>query len=177
MKQRGFILAEFAIGLPLLMLGLWAMGHLLSSTWTTCRHLIADFTLQMEVRDAMSRIVEDMRAARSLEWDGVLSIDVYYDRGGEIIESAVGSNTARRPIFYYRSTNDEGRFCIYRQRQKNEKSMPITGSDLLSDVEVKKFLPEPIDDRLWRVTIEAESHISEHKFKLMTMVYAEGVGR
>ena len=165
------------MGLPLIVLMLWSMGHLFVGTWRTCRDLIADLTLQMEVRDAMSRIVDDMRTARTLDWDGVLSINVYFDGSEEIIESVVGSNVARRPFFYYRSTNDEGRFCIYRQRQKFAKSDPITGSDLLSDVNVTKFLPEPMNDSksLWRVTIEAESGVSGHKFKLMTEVYAEGV--
>ena len=176
-------MAEFAIGLPLLMLGLWAMGHLLSSTWTTCRHLIADFTLQMEVRDAMSRIVDDMRSAQKLrEFRSGVRIISYLDSGNVIVTSRDGRNVPdnERPIYYFRDQNTAGRFCIYRQRQEDAKSEPLTGGDLLSNVNVDHFkcdMVEKDNPRFWIITIEATSGVSNHKFKLMTMVYAEGVVR
>ena len=178
-NERGFIFAELAIGLPLIFMMLWSMGNLFSSTWTTCRSVIADFTLQMEVRDAMSRIVDDMRTAQHIVWDGKLEIDHYIAGNNEIVVSRAASGVpeSRRPFFYYRSQNDDGQLCIYRQRQKYAKSDPITGGDLLSKTNVIQFSVNEEKTRLWSITIKARSEINGHEFKLVTRVYAGGAER
>lgn len=169
-NERGFIFAEFAIGLPLIALMLWSMAHLFSSTWTTCRNLIADLTLQMEVRDAMLRIVDDMRTAQNISKDG----------GILIIRIATAEDISgnQQPIFYMRDQNPDGHFCIYRQRTKiNDGNHPITGGDLLSKTNVIQFSVVEEKTRLWRVTIKARSEVSGHEFTLKTAVYAGGADR
>ena len=179
-NERGFIFAELAIGLPLIILMLWSMGHLFVGTWRTCRDLIADLTLQMEVRDAMSRIVDDMRSARHLEeYSNGVKIDSYLISGSEITKTVEPGAENRLPIYYYRDQNPDGRFCIYRQRRNGAKSDPITGGDILSDVSIERFKCGKIEGkaRLWTVTIEAVSLISNHRFRLQTAVYAGGADR
>ena len=180
-NERGFIFAELAIGLPLIILMLWSMGHLFVGTWTTCRNLIADLTLQMEVRDAMSRIVDDMRSARKLSWDGTLTINSYFDGNDEILEDDT-KVVARRPIFYTRDweTDDDGknRIHLYRKRQKfAANDQPLTGQDMLSKTHVMQFSCVEEKPRLWRITLKARSDVSGHEFMIKTAVYAEGADR
>ena len=184
--QRGFIFFELMIGLPLILALLWSMSHLFVGTWKTCRDLIADLTLQMEVHNAMQRIVSDLRVASHAKVtpNGRLQINSYLykyvDGANDIIdESAVKHSNGNKwfPIFYFHAeTVDAGDkyVAIYRQRADGEKNHPITGQDILSDVSVTDFKRTKEDTCLWIIEIEAQSRVSGHKFRLETKVYVGG---
>ena len=161
---------------------LWSMSHLFVGTWKTCRDLIADLTLQMEVHNAMQRIVSDLRVASHAEStsNGRLQINSYlYKNDAQIYESSsiYPTNDARLPIYYFHSdTTKNGKTyrAIYRQRTDGEKNHPITGQDILSDVSVTDFKRTKEDTCLWIIEIEAQSRVSGHKFRLETKVYVGG---
>ena len=186
MCERGFIFLELAIGLPLMLMMLWAMAHLFANTWKECRNLIADFTMQLEINNAMQRIVSDLKAASSAKLNGGrLEINswLYQESANpKIFESKRNAgNEEKRPIYYFHSrTTDATKdyVAIYRQRQDDAKDHPITGEDLLSDVSIRTFKHVEDNDRegLWDLEITATSRVSGHKFELRTKVYVRGDG-
>ena len=195
--EGGFVFLEMAIGLPLIFMLLWAMSNLFFNTWQNCRNLIADFTLQLEVQNAMQRIVDDLRTARKVEKkQGGVLIQFNLLNGSNIIQNThPNGNVAsgedddkedentlkgkRQPIIYFSATKSSDKThpynwrYIYRQRKLGAKNHPLTGSDALSDVNAKLIVDE-IKPHLWSITIEAESGVSGNKFTLKTAVFLEG---
>ena len=177
---------------------LWAMSNLFVSTWKECRDLIADFTMQAEVHSAMSRIVDDLRTARSAEnsQSGVLihsnllgSNTIYtttkptYSNDEDAADDDDNTLAARRrPIIYFSTSKSSDKThpanwrYIYRQRKLGAKSQPLTGNDALSDVNARLYCTE-IAPSLWNIRIEAESGVSGHKFTLRTAVFLEGASK
>ena len=184
---------ELAIGLPLIIMMLWAMSNLFAGTWKECRDLIADFTMQIEVNNAMQRIVSDLNVASYADkikrgtsgaYNDQLEIKNYIVSGSDIILSDKSLPESKKPIYYgvYNPEGSDGRKSLYRQRQlvKNAQGYnhPITGDDLLSLVNIKKFDFEPQnDEQPWIITIEAESKISNHRYELRTKVFLGGADR
>ena len=184
--QRGFIFFELMIGLPLILMLMWAMAHLFVGTWRICRDLIADLTLQTEVQEAMQMIVSDLRVASHVELpNGKLQINSYLHKSSNerIYESDQiyeNSDPNKLPIYYFHdSTTKNGKTytAIYRQRSVDEKDHPITGEDIMSDVNVISFRRAQLEPRLWEIAIEAESRVSGHKIRLETKVYVGGADR
>ena len=160
------------------------MVHLFAVTWQTCRDLIADLTLQMEINNAMQRIVDDLRVASHAEnlSNGRFQINsyLYQTSDNSILESTPGNNASTRPIYYFKSETTEGDYtynAIYRQRRAAEKDHPITGKDILSDVNVLSFGRVEKEPHLWEIVIEAQSRVSWHKYRLETKVYIGGADR
>lgn len=67
LNQRGFILAEFVMALPLLILLLYALGTLTLNSWKIARKQVADYVLETEAQEIIDRITQDARAAYSVE--------------------------------------------------------------------------------------------------------------
>lgn len=194
--ERGFIFLELAIGLPLIIMMLWAMSNLFAGTWKECRDLIADFTMQIEVNNAMQRIVSDMRNAYRVERKGVHKI-IVHNYVAQISSKVHGSNALgvasdedededqkaednqsiaelRRPVVYFSDTKKGSDLhYIYRQRKDGAKSHPITGMDILSDVDAQVYFDVP-EDNLYPVTIRAVSTISGHGYEIRTKVFLGG---
>lgn len=194
-KQSGFVFLELAIGLPLIIMLVWTLSGLFVGTWKNCRDMIADFTLQMEVNDAMIRIVDDMRTASRIDKPRadqiVIHSNVFETSSGKIQETDTVKNTinedaadpddttflsARRPIVYWcvARASDSTKRYIYRQRRTGAKSNPITGGDILSDVHITKFDVVEEEENLWSITIEGISNVSGHSYELKTKVFLEG---
>lgn len=190
-NERGFIFFELAIGLPLIIMTLWAMVHLFAGTWKNCRDLIADLTLQNEINNAMQRIVSDLRVASHAEItsNGRLQINSYlYQTVDKIYESSSGygyesdndNANKKLPIYYFHSSTMKGGktyMVIYRQRDAYAKTQPLTGEDILSDVNIISFRRAKENSRLWDISIEAESRVSGHRYRLQTKVYVGGADR
>ena len=177
--ECGFIFFETMIGLPLILSMVWAMTHLFIGTWSVCRALIADITMQTEVREAMQRIVGDLRnayKARLID-NGRLEIIFYLYKGSnqKVYKTIAGSyDEDMCPVYYFLSENGKKRKVIYRQRDSDEKDHPLTGEDLLSDVDMMRFKRNLLKSRLWDIAIEAKSRVSGHSFRLQTKVYTGG---
>lgn len=165
---------ELAIGLPLIIMMLWAMSNLFAGTWKECRDLIADYTMQIEVNNAMQRIVSDLNVASHADSmsNGRLMINSYvYDYNNKMI------CVEKSPIYYFKDHTDNAATsydAIYRQRSLNAKAQPLTGMDILSDVNIIIFKRTPIDKNLWDIEIIAESRVSGHRYRLKTKVYTGG---
>ena len=170
---------EFAIALPLLILLAYGMATVGVKFFDIGRMQLADYVLEEEVHDVMSRLIYDARAAK-----------VVY---------AYNYNDERRVLFRYRMVyndgsdklNDQEESRIYivkgavgkkgtnmnykRKISGNEPlSNPMTGKNYFGETRITDFEFSAPAPNVLRVTLEMQSEVTEHKIRLTTAIYMPG---
>lgn len=69
-NQRGFVLIEFVIALPLLILLIYSLTQMIIQTSRIIKNQVADYVLQNEAHEILEQITRDARAACSVEYAG-----------------------------------------------------------------------------------------------------------
>ena len=142
LNQRGFILAEFIIALPLLILLLYALGTLTLNSWKIAREQVADYVLETEAQEVIDRITQDARAAYSVE-----------------IKTATGLNTNLENIFFKCHALDsilEGdTFRInvekyYQYRKVDEENFKLTKDEEFKPYN-RQYRKEILDPRIYAI--------------------------
>ena len=191
-NQKGFVLVEFVIALPLLILLIYALGNMTVQTLKFSQKYSAEHVLESEAQYVIERISHSARAAKKV-----------------IIEKAVGNKEIYKITFYQHvlgNGTDTKRFFkntkassniadaidlldtrfytvhapnnqayrIYAERQPNGRpNNPITGNSFLGDTTVTqlKFIR---DGKVLHITLELQSLETERKFKVSTAIFMPG---
>ena len=132
LNERGFVMLELVVGLPLMVMMLWSMGHLFTNTWQKCRFAVADFILQQEMESVIVRIIENAKIASNIEIeDNGASLNLYYYEWENI--------TDQPTLQQYRYFKHDGNICRGRTISSGRKN-PLTGNDVLSSTMITKFI-------------------------------------
>ena len=191
-NERGFVLIEFIIGLPLILILLWSLNNLFINTWQKYQYSVADFILRQEMESVMQRMVEDVKRAHYVD----MIQDNLYLRYHKLNKSDdfafFNANNPELKVIKYDSTLSdsermekvrsitssatEGADYIRNMQEIYYKSTnnPITGESILSKTQVTKFKTELVKDKLLKITLEAKSAVSGHSITLRTKVYIRG---
>ena len=189
MKQNGFVLAEFVIALPLLILLLFALGQMTFKIFHIARSQAADYVLETEAQEVLERISEDAKSAYSVE-----------------IKQAVGGKEMQEIFFNYRVVGNglypkenyfknpyyneseilnliythrytvylpqNSGYRIYAERKKNDKiTSPITGGNYFADTTVTKLKFSQPKEKILHIELELQSVDTGKKFKVSTSVF------
>ena len=160
LNERGFLLLEWIIALPLIVMLLWSFNNLFINSYDKCKFLIADFILQQEMESALSRIVEIARI--SYEFEDKNDVYTFKYKSMKNISHENGQ---------YKYFKDEGK--IYRGVSSGN-SNPITGDSWQSNTIVTKFKCQQ-NGKLLHIRLEAKSTLSNHEIFLTTEVYMRGL--
>ena len=176
MKQQGFVLAEFAIALPLLILLLFALGNMTYKVFSIARTQSADYVLENEAQNILQRIADDAKSAHSVEIKQAI--------GGKEIQEVffnyyvVGGNTTNDiPVVIYTrrytvSLPEKGGYRIYAERMKNGPTTnPISGGNFFGDTTVTKLKFTQPKEKILHIELEMQSLVTEKKFKVSTSVF------
>lgn len=181
LNQRGFILAEFIIALPLLILLLYALGTLTLKTARVAREQVADYVLETEAQEIIDRITEDARAAKTTTVKKAAS----YNTGKffhEIIFEYPTLNdekVANYPEQYRWEIIDTRRYTIdnyhviAKRAEDNYTSNPITGGNSYGETIVTQFDFSKSDTQknILHITLEMQNLVTNQKVKFTTAVY------
>ena len=189
LNQRGFILAEFVIALPLLILLLYALGTLTLNSWKIAREQVADYVLETEAQEIIDRITQDARAAYSVEIKksaaGINSnLENIFFMCDSLTTTKEGTGIDGEYIEYYKRVLDPriyavhsaqgGLYHVYFKRQDdNYFSNPIIGENSYGNTYVTqmKFSKEFLYKKILHITFEMQSANHEQKVKFTTAVY------
>lgn len=193
LNQRGFILAEFVIALPLLILLLYALGTLTLNSWKIAREQVADYVLETEAQEIIDRITQDARAAYSVEIKksaaGInFNLENIFFMCDSLTTTKEGMGIDGEHIEYYKrvldpriyvvdnagSNIDDLLFHVYFKRRENENSYnPIVGGNFYGNTFVTqmKFSKEFLSKKILHITFEMQSANHEQKVKFTTAVY------
>lgn len=193
MNQRGFVLVEFVIALPLLVLLLYSLVTLTLTAAKTARLQVADYVLETEAQEIIDRITEDARAAVSVK---IKPSDTQNDLHENIIFLCDSFTDVQESIFvpllddnkiYYREIldpriyavhapkDDDGKYRphVYFKRKEDEYiTTPIIGKNSFGNtaVEEMKF---SLDEsaKILHITLTLRSTITNKKVKFSTAVF------
>lgn len=174
LNQRGFILAEFIIALPLLILLLYALGTLTLTTAKIAREQVADYVLETEAQEVIDRIARDARAAYSAEIGKHNGFDkiIFVCHNKSDTSTAMIDTLDKR---VYAVDNADGKFFhIYFEHQDKIFNNPITGDNFFyGDTIVTQLKFEKLNNnpRLLHITLEMKSAGREQRVKFNTAVY------
>jgi len=189
MKQKGFVLAEFAIALPLLILLLFALGNMTYKIFSIARTQSADYVLENEAQNILQRISDDAKSAHSVEIKQAV--------GGKELQEIffnyhiLGNGlTPKKDYFKNTSVNEaeildliythrytvylpeKGGYRVYAERMKNgSKTNPISGGNFFGDTTVTKLKFTQSKEKILHIELEMQSLVTEKKFKVSTSVF------
>ena len=179
LSERGFVLAEFAIALPLLILLLYTLGMITLSGLEIARKQVADYALETEAQYVIDRITAEARAAHAVKIkhgvnDSEEIFFVYHN-----LSSKFGAD---HPIYYAIDVLDQRRYAVhsplgksfqvYAERKENGAlNNPITGDISFGSTFVSelKFSKEKLYDKILHIKFKLQN--KEQAVEFNTAVY------
>ena len=186
-RSGGFVFAEFAIALPLLILLLYGLATVGVKIFYLGKIQLADYVLEEEVHDVLSRLIYDARAAQKVKaFNDLKEITFTHRTINEIKTKTPGENyygTANGDVIADKEENrvyklvgklkQEGSKIDYKRQVGGDKN-PITGGNYFGETRITQFRFDKPADKVLRVTLEMQSEVSDHKIKISTAVYMPG---
>ena len=171
-NERGFLLLETLLSLPILVFLLTMLGGIV--LWMgRCAYMeLADWELESSMGIVMNRLTEDINWAESVEcYKGSKGYDKV--KISAHIDGVKGKNERfpLKAIDYMNAQNDEyhGHRIVYMS-----PDAPLTGNSILGKVLITDFDCERIAEDLVSVRLSGKSLRSMHEYTLSTVVHIEG---
>ena len=179
-SERGFVLIEFIIALPLIILLLYGLGAATMKIFSTAKFHVADYVLEVETQDALARITSDLRAASSVKRSNAFSnepidnIEIVYltlkSDSNVNVNPKTNTVVLYTQIYSVQRAKNHGAY-IYAQHQNYVKSSPITGGNFFGDNVVTRLKYTKLDEKVLHVELEMESLVTGRSFKVATAVF------
>ena len=184
-RSGGFVFAEFAIALPLLILLGWGLATVGMKIFYLGKIQLADYVLEEEVHDVLSRLIYDARAAKTLIAEKEVptltftyrTINEVHSKLGNIQSTANGDVIAdKTETRLYILAGDAGKkdSKINYKRVDEYLANPITGDNYFGETRVTQFDFDKPAEKVLHVTLEMQSEVTGHKIKMSTAVYMPG---
>ena len=180
-NSGGFVFAEFAIALPLLILLLYGLATVGLKIFYLGKIQLADYVLEEEVHDVLSRLIYDARAAKSVDITNPCTVDFTYrtineirTNGGTVHGDVIADKEEKRVYLVAGKITEAGSKIDYK-RQISGAVNPITGENYFGETRVMEF-KRTVDTsrKILHITLEMQSEVSTHKIKISTAVYMPG---
>ena len=173
--ERGFLFAELAIALPLLILLIYSLANLTTKIFEVTRNQVADYVLETEIQDVIERISLDARAAVSFTANNQAvnsdlgGITFFYNTLSDDYRAAGILQESRR---YTPNVTGSGKInMILKRRNDNYFTTPITGGNFFGDTKVTRFKFSEPRNNVLHVTLEMQSLVSGRKIKISTAFF------
>jgi len=168
----GFVFIEFAIALPLLILLAYGMATLGTKIFYLGKTQLADYVLEEEVHDVLSRFIYDARAAKTVTaYNSPPMITFNYRTINErknLYKGDVIDDKEMIRVYLVDSSK------IYYERQAEVAVNPITGDNFFGETRVTQFKFSKPAENVLRVTLEMQSEQTQRKIKISTAIYIPG---
>ena len=173
-NQKGFVLVEFVIALPLLILLIYALGNMTVQT------------LKFSQKYSAARAAKKVIIEKAVGNKEIYKITFYQHVLGNgtdtkrFFKNTKASSNITDAIdlldtrFYTVHAPNNQAYRIYAERQPNGRpNNPITGNSFLGDTTVTelKFIR---DGKVLHITLELQSLETERKFKVSTAIFMPG---
>lgn len=191
MNQRGFILVEFVIALPILILLLYSLVTLTLTTAKISREQVADYVLETEAQEIIDRITADARTAYSVK----IKSDNLNENFQTIIfmcenitNETYGETINGEYVIYYKKILEPRIYAVhtannlmngkiyphvyFKRQDDNYYSNPITGDNSFGNtaVEMLKYSINE-DAKILHITLIFKNYVTEQKVKFSTAVF------
>ena len=175
-RSGGFVFAEFAIALPLLILLMYGLARVSINIFHLGREQLADYVLETEAHNFLEMITQEARAAKTIDInvetydDKFHKLTIIYHTVDEKDRMFINDTWATRVYIPHRKKETEV-MNLYRERQyiippKN----PITGENYFGVTQINSIKYEQ-RGKILHIALEMESLSTHRKIKLNTAVF------
>ncbi len=168
--ERGFVAAEIAVSLPLVIFLLYSLATLTIKAVQISRAQIADYVLETEIRDVLERMTAEAKAAKSVEFTKTQINFVYHTDLINNTDAALSDLNDKR-IYIFESSGTKN---IYSKRRTNNVTTPITGGNYFGDTEVLETDYSSPATNLLRIKIKMKSKVTGREMTMTTAVFMPG---
>ena len=188
-RSGGFVFAEFAIALPLLIFLMYGLASVGTKIFHASREQMANYILESEAQYLMERVTQEARVAKSIEIseykgeENFNKLEIHYHTGGKDSNPFYVADIWETRFFIpYPRQDKEGQFYfanINAKRQDDGKyGHPITGSipdgkpnfAPFGDTKITRFKFKRHGNIL-HVSLEMQSMDTGKKIRLNTAVF------
>lgn len=189
-RSGGFIVLEFAIALPLLILVMYGLAIVSVKIFSLGKAQLADYVLEAEARYVMELITQKARAAKEIEaYNSINQIKIVYHAVIDDTENYRFNKSDPVKRYWLFSDKDvletqyifahqkkENSYSnLYAERQESSYSNPITGENFFGYTKLNYLrfskLNDKDNDKVLRIELELESLVTGHKIKIATAVF------
>ena len=196
--RKGFVLVEFAIALPLLILVLYGLAIVSVNIFSLGRDQLADYVLEEEAQYVMELITSEARVAKEVvihntsnkikivyhavdDWNDKKD-NGYYSTGFKVANGAYcilfGDRDVLETQYIYPYQKKGSDFSnLYAQRQEDQHTSPITGENSFGDTRLISLQYELNESKkILHVELVMESLVTGHRIKIATAVFMPNYG-
>ncbi|MBR5914416.1 MAG: hypothetical protein IKZ58_08645 [Selenomonadaceae bacterium] len=183
-NEKGFVLIEFVIALPLIILLLYGLAQSTLMIFRAAKEQAADYVLEVEAQDFLTRVTQDLRAASYVKrGDAIGGTEIdkieihyhgsstkYYEKGKIKSNDLKIFDIVDTRIYNVARAGNHGAY-IYAQRKNDYHYNPITGGNFFGDTIVNKLKYSKLDDRVIHIDLEMQSIETNRIIKISTAVF------
>ena len=178
-SQKGSVLIEFVIALPLIILLLYGLAQTNLKIVDNAKEQVADYILEVEAHDVLTRITQDLRAASSVERQSRfnhngIDIDTLTIKYHAITNNYHNHSDAVKviDIIDTRVYVVSNSYTLNAKRRDDGKNFnPITGGNSFGDTVIRKLKYTKLDERVIHITLEMLSVKTNRRIKVSTAVF------
>lgn len=196
-NRKGFVLVEFVIALPLLILLIYALGKMTVQILGFAKNHAAEHVLESEAQYVIERISHTARAAKYVTISKAVGNREIYRVA--FVQHVLGNGVNVKNFFKNKSASSsivdaidlldtrfytvqrpigQGGYRVYAERKistdYSTKTNPITGGDFLGDTSVIELSFKNSSDKVLHITLELQSLETGRKFRVSTAVFMSG---
>ena len=172
----GFVLAEFAIALPWLILLGVGLANVGAEIFKLGQIQLADYVLESEAQYVVERISHQARCAVEIGIEDSLPANhlkiVYHTSNDHPTYSLSVADVREKQFFMPNVSGSVVKNLNAKRQDYGALSHPITGNNFFGDTQISK-LEYDVDKarKILHITLEMESLVSGHKIRLVTAVF------
>lgn len=182
LRSGGFVFAEFAIALPLLIFLMYGLAMVGTKIFHTSRNQMANYILESEAQYVMEHVTQEARVAKDIKVTNITEdmdeIEIHYHTGGTDTDDSFSIANIWETQFFIPHQKDKVFVNINAKRQREMESNPITGSipdgkpnfAPFGDTKINRFKFDK-QGKILHVSLEMESLDTGKKIKLNTAVF------
>ena len=180
LDERGFVLAEFVIALPLLIFLIYSLTQTTLKISQLAREQIADYVLESEIHDVVEKISNDARAAVEIEIKNKSANEdigeIIFHKYNVVYSEMKNIRDTRRYVVDFVGDN-KNHFVLKRMPEDNHFTTPITGDNFFGDTKVT-YLKFDLNEakKFLHISLEMKSQVTQRKIKINTAVYMPSLG-
>ena len=177
-RSKGFVLAEFAIALPLLILLVYGLALVGVKIFWLVKTQLADYALEEEAQYVMERITQQARAAKEVHIEsGRHLIKFVYHTAVDDPNNTVNSVADVQETQYFILREENNVYTVLNaKRTESTLSHPITGGNSFGDTKINSLQYDVDKSRkILHIVLEMQSLVTERKIKLATAIFMPGL--
>ena len=171
--QSGFVFAELAIALPLIILLIYGLASVSMKIFEVSKNQVADYVLEEEAHYLLQRITHQARAAKEVTaQNGSNSVKFVYHTAYDLGTSMTVDNVWETQWYLAHTKTDSQAITLYAKRNDDGIFLnPITGANSFGETTLVNLKFSELNENVLHITLELESLDTGRRLKLSTAVY------